>query len=286
MSENKEGTAAAPTAIASEEGLPNATAFDQIITEYPEVDDTDFHKEVFLDDNNGWTTEVEDYVRSVSSQCARYSVLHSETSKIFARRDQWITNLLILLPFLITIISLFPLPATLTKIVTGILGTIGGILAALNKLNRFGQKSIIQKASGRKYMELNSTIVEQIILDVKKRYNGIKFMRWSRRTFYYIRSLAPFPSNRSFSRFNKQKEKDAIDPLASPPPVIPPGTVVVPIPPEQPGDIPLEGIPTVPTEPGGVPGGIVPPPISQSDYNRYLEQRRLRAQSQFKPDVE
>lgn len=172
--------------------------FDNINTEYSEVHDTSSDDEILPDDNNGWTPEVENYLRGLSRQCVRYSILHGETSNAFAKQDQWISNLIILLPILMILIGVHPTDTSLKSIILGVIATTGALLGTLNKLNRFGQKSIVQKSSGRKYMELNGTIMDQLILDLNKRYNGVKFLRWCRKTFYLTRSVTPFPRHDVF----------------------------------------------------------------------------------------
>ena len=110
--------------------------------------------------------------------------MHAETSKLYNRRYQIITILVILIPFLIAVIVLFPFGTAVNKILLGILSAVGILVGSLNKVMKFSEKSHIHRVASDQYMTLNSEIVEQLLLPVKVRFNGVALERWCRKKFF------------------------------------------------------------------------------------------------------
>lgn len=239
--------------------LPNPATLKQLATEFPVS--ADFNAdEYYIDPKyNGWYPILEKYVDTIRDECQKYSSMHAEASKLYNRRYQWITILLIIIPFISGTVAYLPLPQTLIKIAVGILALVGIALGAFNKAMLFGERSHIHRIASDKFMQLNGTIAEQVFLPFDKRYNGVKFERWCRITFFTIKELAPYPDKRKVKKAISASSYAQGEGLAEPPP------------------------PALPTPEH--PEGSLPPDQESSDaeaeriakYRQYLQEMRGRA---------
>ena len=198
--------------------LPDPAILKNLATEYPVPEG--FNADEYYADTkyNGWYPILENYVDTIRDECQTYSSMHAEASKLYNKRYQLITISLIVIPLLSGIVAYLPLPQTLAKVVIGILALIGVALGAFNKAMLFGETSYIHRIASDKFMKLNGTIAEQVFLPFDKRYNGVKFERWCRITFFSIKELAPYPE--------KKRGKRIVSPTTTRPGVPPPASEV------------------------------------------------------------
>ncbi|KAJ3010075.1 hypothetical protein HKX48_007595 [Thoreauomyces humboldtii] len=199
--------------------LANLTRIETLPTDFPDVPaDT-------VTEHAPWPKPLEQYVQSISDECLRYSRIHEETSKLYDRRHTRITASIIIVPLLVGASSLIPFNLVASRAVTGVLGLLGTLVGALNKMMRYNEHAGLHRVTGTKLMKLNGAIQEQMFLPDEQRYKGLEFERWARKTFFSIKEFAPYP-NRSFERKMNKVIVSKVPPL-TPVEVLPQDAVIV-----------------------------------------------------------
>ena len=192
--------------------LPDISQMSGIITEFP---DQNVSNTTDPDPNNDWYLDLEHYILDIGLQSRRYCTIHTEISNRYNSLHEYVTLLIITIPFLVSIISLVPLvffpsgkcasdenvllESNIFHILAGILGLIGTMFGSLNKMMRYSDKAIVHRIAANKFIQLNSSIIEQLFLPVSRRFNGIKFERWCRSTFFNIKEVTPNPNEKKFN---------------------------------------------------------------------------------------
>lgn len=184
--------------------LPKSGQIDAIPTEYPDM------PKVHADpQTRGWYPNIEKYISSISDECIRYSKLHAETSKEYDQKNEIVTILVIILPFLVSVVGVVSVvsPGSFAAtIITTILGLIGTLFGSLNKLMRFNEKAMLHRKSGNKYMKLNATVEQQILLPIQFRPSGLEFLQWCKTSFFNLKEVAPYPNKRLIEKSTKQHD--------------------------------------------------------------------------------
>jgi hypothetical protein len=249
---------------------PNLSAIEALTTDFPETMKPEGLYAMYDDPkNNAWYMDLQGYVGTISDECLRHSAMHADTSRLNNQRHQVITILIILVPLFAGLIALLPFALATKNIVQGFLAFIGTVLGGLNKLMKFDAQSQEHRLSSDKYMNLNSSIVEQLLLPYERRYNGVLFERWCRKSFFTIKSISPYPDKKITKRIQK-----AMTPSRKEEPVVlvPPGEGGQGGSGEGGGEPVIVEPPPVPVEVGGEP---VAPPTTGS-YRDYLLQSKKR----------
>src|SRR6478609_3015539 len=249
--------------------LPNPSALEVLATEFPEELDNNISEKYIDPKYNAWYPLLESFVSTLSDECLRHSTMHAESSKLYNKRYQYITISLIIIPLFSGVIALLPVGLTVSKISQGFLALILAVIAGINKTMRFQERSTLHRLASDKYMKLNSSISEQLLLPFEKRYNGIYFERWCRGIFFSIKSISPYPDK----RFSKQLQVQSKDTPSTPSPSQPiPGGPTAPIP--GPIPVPLPG-------PGGDGGENGQPPTETIPIDAFPEQTREEAYRKY-----
>ena len=145
---------------------------------------------------NGWFPMLEEYIRSIADECSRFATKHANASKQFNKYYQMITIGLIVLPLLSGSIGLLPITETTLRILSTISNLIQAAIAGLNKTMQFSEQAYVHRKASDKYSDLHSSVSEQLLFPFDIRDNGVLFARWSRRQFFKLRALTPFPDRK------------------------------------------------------------------------------------------
>lgn len=211
------GTAAQNSTDEGIVSLPDPTTLRNVGTEYP-IETTFDAAAYYADDRyNGWYPLLEKFVDTMMDECDRYSSLHEDASKLYNKRYQIITISLIMIPFLSGAITIIPLGQTIKNIFQGILALVGVALGSFNKVMKFSERSHIHRIARDKFMKLNGTIAEQLLLPFEKRYNGVLFERWCRGSFHTMKEMAPYPERRRSKKITQIPLTEQQQPLQGQP---------------------------------------------------------------------
>ncbi|RKO94511.1 hypothetical protein BDK51DRAFT_33565 [Blyttiomyces helicus] len=166
--------------------------FNNFDTEYPvtEIDPNTFYA---TKKHNGWEGPLPGYVRQISDE--------------YYYKNQYgnLTNAMLLVSVATTFIAVLPINADVAKVTSGLLGASLIFLTTFNKVIKLNEKAHTFNLCSHRFMQLHSSIVEQLIFPPEKRFNAYQFEIWARKRLFKLKELSPKPIKRRVCHLFQQR---------------------------------------------------------------------------------
>lgn len=159
--------------------------------------------------NNRWTSSMEEQMNSWLYQVINESNKHLDTSRYFIFWD----NFLSYFGMVITIIGtiLVPFPELTWQIVLCCISVFGVIIEFMTRQQNYGDLSKVHIDLSKKYQDKANDIREQLILSVKDRINGKAFTNEIKLFLANMSDLSPQIPNKINNKYNKITHKAVKD---------------------------------------------------------------------------
>jgi hypothetical protein len=160
------------------------------------MDDDVFHIETSL-----WTTNIEQTLKDIGESCAGYKWMNIFAAKKTLKKHNWL---------MYTSISLGPIAGILSalaskyegdnraealQIFVTIFSFLGGVISAIIKFSKLGEKSSAHKTIASKYASLEGNIRRQLALTRDERVNAGQYLEYISTQFDNLFSSAPLLSD-------------------------------------------------------------------------------------------